>query len=77
MFGRYLYRPRHIRWKLECMVRYLESLYKYRACMDDEHYAYYEALRAAAEDEVRELEEWLEFEEELRRAGLLLPCQDA
>ena len=31
MFGRYLYRPRHIRWKLhvECMVRYfyLESLY--------------------------------------------------
>ena len=50
---------------------------QYRACMDDEHYAYYEALRAAAEDEVRELEEWLEFEEELRRAGLLLPCQDA
>ena len=41
--------------------------------MDDElYYAYYEELRAAVEEEVRELEEWLEFEEELRRAGLLL-----
>ena len=49
--------------------------------MDDElYYAYYEALRAAAEEEVRELDDWLRFEEELRQAGLLVeqvPCQDA